>query len=207
MYSQHFPVPTITLYLILRNIMISFLAKLFMSSMTMTLLWRCCRRERHFTECSCNSRKWTERPFLGQLGSNASATLANFWPSIYETHVCHGVYNQVFRFPCATSNTIALCTETIVNELNDRFSVSTAPLQEQQWRILDRLYKSNVCSGEYGLVFRSPCATSNTIAICTKLSKMNWTTVSRSARLHCKSNGGALLTVYIKDTCLLWGVS
>jgi hypothetical protein len=90
--------------------------------------------------CTQTSENVTERPFLGQHSSIARATVAPFWLSTYKTHVCYGVYELVFRSPCATSNTSAFCTETSENVMNDRFSVSTAPLQEQQRRIFDRLY-------------------------------------------------------------------
>jgi hypothetical protein len=65
--------------------------------------------------CTETSENVTERPFLGQHGFIARTKLSHFWPSIYRTNVCYGVYELVFRSPCATSNTSAFCTETSEN--------------------------------------------------------------------------------------------
>jgi hypothetical protein len=54
--------------------------------------------------------------------------------------------------------------------LNDRFIIWTAPTREQSSCIFDRLYKTHDCYGVYGLVFRSPCASSNTSGIYTETS-------------------------------------
>jgi hypothetical protein len=59
------------------------------------------------------SKNVTKRPFLDQDGSIASATDAPFRPSNYETVDCYGAYGLLFRFPCSTSNTSAIRTETI----------------------------------------------------------------------------------------------
>jgi hypothetical protein len=110
--------------------------------------------------CTETSENVTERPFLGRHGSIAWATVAHFWPSIFMTDVCYGVYGLVFRSPCATSNTSAFCTETSKNVTERPFlgqhgSIAWASLAP----FWPSIYKTHVCYEVYELVFRSPCET------------------------------------------------
>jgi hypothetical protein len=122
--------------------------------------------------CTETSENVTERPFLDQHGSNTRASVAYFWPSIYKTDVCYGVYGLVFRSPCATSNASAICTETSENVTEhpflDQHGSNARASVAHFW---PSIYKTIVCYGVYGLVFRSPCATSNTSAICIETSE------------------------------------
>jgi hypothetical protein len=75
--------------------MISFNAKLFMSSMTMTLLWRCCRRERHFTECSRCIQTCPISP-----PSAANFFVATYVPIV--DHAGHPAPNELFDAKAAS---------------------------------------------------------------------------------------------------------
>jgi hypothetical protein len=121
------------------------------------------------------SENVTKRPFLGQDGSNARATACCFWPSIYKTNVCYGVYGLVFRSPCATSNTQSgICTETSENVTKRPFlGQDGSNARATACCFWPSIYKTSVCYGVYGLVFRPQCATSNTQSgICTEQAKM-----------------------------------